>query len=141
MTERIFFRLDTLDESTSYEAEQPNTFRVPCDEADANLVSSLCKNGKHMPVLDLDGMDPMTAIERVTELLGLRHFPGRAVPSSTDGHYHLFVDHEMEWQDYSKLLDVLVFEGVIQAKYASASKERQATFVRKPGIYKKKVAA
>lgn len=84
--------------------------------ADANLVSSrLDPEGKlHMPVLDLD-------------------FPASLVPSSTPGHFHLYIDKEMDWKTYERLLKALSDAGVIERGYYKASKARKATYVRIPG--------
>lgn len=89
--------------------------RKQVPELEANLVSSLLDNGKHSPALDID-------------------FEARLVPSSTPGHFHLYLDGlELEWTEYRTLLIALAQAGVIQHGYASACIDRGATFLRPPG--------
>lgn len=97
--------------------------RVSCDPQDAQVVSSEIKESSlHSPVLDID-------------------FPARLVPSSTPGHFHLYLDGlSMTWQDYEKLLNSLAAAGVVQEGYVYASIARKATAVRVPGCKKEPVA-
>lgn len=82
------------------------------------VVTSLRGNGKHAPVLDID-------------------VPARMVPSSTPGKHHLYIDVEMSWEQYERLLHVLADVGIIERGYLGASKERKFTAVRLPWIKKK----
>lgn len=86
---------------------------------DANLISSelVGVEGYHAPVLDID-------------------FEARLVPSTTEGHYHLYLDTAIPWEKYAALLDALAEAGVIEPGYAMASKARGASFVRKPEVKK-----
>ena len=119
---RTFWRVDE-DSLNQYENDaavaQNSDGRTQCDEADANLVSSLTDNGYHMPVIDLD-------------------FSHSYVPSSTAGHGHLYLDSPIEWDVYERLLDALLAAGVIERGFHRLSKLRGATFVRKPGVKKPK---
>jgi hypothetical protein len=91
---------------------------VPEGDPSAVLVSSeLADSDLHAPALDID-------------------FPCRLVPSSTDGHFHLFIDVEMTWDDYERLLAVLADVGVIEPGYHRVSAERRATHLRLPHIRK-----
>lgn len=87
------------------------------DPSHGNLVSSLCSDGMHMPVLDLD-------------------IPHRYEPSSTPGHGHLYLDVPMTWDVCVKLLGALADAGIIEEGFARLSIERGASFVRKPGVHK-----
>lgn len=91
--------------------------------AEANLVSSMCKpativgdvvldDAIHKPALDLD-------------------IDAQLVPRRTPGHHHLYINKELSWTQYSKLLDVLAECGIIEENYASVSKARGMTFLRK----------
>lgn len=71
----------------------------------------------HKPVLDID--------MAVTIL-----------PSSTEGHHHLFIDKEMPWSQYEKLLTVLAEVGIIEKGYLGACKARKHSAVRLPWIKK-----
>lgn len=120
-----------LDQGTEYDRNVAPTTRTSLDGA--NLVSSLVKpevrarrgprmlgapghqEAVHAPVLDLD-------------------FPAHLVPSSTPGHFHLFLDKELPWPVYEKLLRALAEAGIIEQGYAEASIKHQASYVRLPGI-------
>lgn len=71
----------------------------------------------HRPVLDLD-------------------IEAKLVPSSTPGHFHLYLDKSMSWEDYCELLYVLAKVGIIEPGYASVSMARGYTAVRLPWIKK-----
>ena len=94
------------------------------DEADgikdAHVITSYDPTtGKHRPILDID-------------------LPAALIPSSTPGHYHLYIDKPMEWRHYEDLLDALSAVGIIEEGYASASCDREYTSVRLPWIKKNK---
>lgn len=72
---------------------------------------------KHKPVLDID-------------------LPVIVVPSSTPGHHHLFIDKEMTWENYEKLLKVLAEVGIIEEGYLGAALMRGHTAVRLQGVTK-----
>lgn len=69
--------------------------------------------GTHKPVLDID-------------------FPVKVVPSSTEGHFHLFIDREMDWDTYVDLLVALQDAGILEEGYVHASIDRGFTGVRPP---------
>jgi hypothetical protein len=88
------------------------------DIAEANLISSRLTSGLHAPVLDID-------------------FHARLIPSSTPGHFHLYLDDlAITWPVYARLLLALADAGVIEHGYAAASIDREQTMVRKPGVSK-----
>lgn len=76
----------------------------------------------HRPVLDLD-------------------FEAELVPSSTPGHYHLYLDRLLTKANYMKLLVALADAGIIQQGFADASIERGASSARLPWIKKDDWAA
>lgn len=92
---------------------------VPSNEKTGNLVGSLTEFGMHMPVLDID-------------------YSASLVPSSTEGHFHLYLEKPMTWPVYKKLLEALAEAGVIQEGFKDWSLERSQSFVRKPGVTKEK---
>lgn len=101
--------------------------RVAVDTAEqANLVGSLTKTGLHAPVLDID-------------------YPARLVPSSTLGHYHLYLDVEIPWGKYALALWALSTAGLIERGFFRAAMARRMTFARlrpsKPKAAKEGVAA
>lgn len=90
------------------------------DEAEvitSNSKAETWRGVMHRPVLDID-------------------FPAALLPSSTPGHYHLFLDKKMSWQQYSRLLNVLSEVGIIEDGYADASNNREFSSVRLPWVKK-----
>lgn len=68
-------------------------------------------------------------------------YEAQLVPSSTPGHYHLFLDKVMPWPTYEKLLKALAEAGIIQWGFYEGAVKRKATSVRLPWIKKGDVAA
>src|SRR5256885_2546643 len=71
----------------------------------------------HLPVIDID-------------------LPVYAVPSTTPGHSHLYIDKLLVWDDYVKLLLVLADVGIVEPGFVSASESRGFTSVRLPWVRK-----
>lgn len=88
-------------------------------EPGANVVASTIENSDslHTLMLDLD-------------------VPATLVPSSTEGHSHLYIDVPVDWPKYQKVLEALADAGVLEPGYVSASIERQHTALRLPGVKK-----
>jgi hypothetical protein len=118
-TTRRFFKADLQKETPDYK----NPPKEMVQEKDANLIGSLVRgkigdfNSIHMPVLDID-------------------FPAELIPSSTPGHFHLYLNKEVQWDKYYRLLQGLAEAGIIEEGYMRAAHHHGGTFVRKPGIKK-----
>ena len=67
----------------------------------------------HRPVLDLD----MNAA---------------LIPSATPGHFHLYIDKLIPWENYDKLLRVMADCGILEQGYVDASIERGYSSARLP---------
>lgn len=80
---------------------------------EASLLTSEVGDDRHVIALDLD-------------------LPAALVPSTTEGHYHLYIDKELTWTEYKKLLLAMAEAGVIEDGYAMASIQRRATHLRTP---------
>lgn len=91
--------------------------RTPAEIDDAEVVSSEIGAGRHAPVLDID-------------------VPAFLIPSSTEGHSHLYIDVPMSWRRYKRILRALAKAGVVEPGYVKASIRRKHTAVRVP--WKKK---
>ncbi len=91
--------------------------RQPCLKDEANLLSSLCHDGKHRLVLDFD-------------------FPARWVPSTTPGNGHLYIDKPMTWAEATKLMNVMKEVGLLQSGFVKAALVRKATHVRPEWVKK-----
>lgn len=96
--------------------------KIPDEAADietAELISSLSPTGMHRPLLDID-------------------FPAVVIPSTTPGHGHLYIDKELSWKDYKKLLNLFADLGIIEHGYRGASLARGYSALRLPWIKKEK---
>lgn len=96
--------------------------RIPDEASDigsAELIASVTTKGTHRPLLDID-------------------FPAVVIPSSTPGHGHLYIDKEMPWKDYQKLLNLFAELGIIENGYRGASLARGYSALRLPWIKKNK---
>jgi hypothetical protein len=112
---------DQLDkEARDYSAEKQNV--EPAVAGEANLIGSLVqglpedyahRGSLHLPVLDID-------------------FPAHLIPSATPGHYHLYLDRPVLWDDYKNLLAALSRCGIIEHGYYRAAVADGQTFVRIP---------
>lgn len=94
--------------------------RWPVDEdfpETANLVASLTDKGTHMPIIDLD-------------------FPHVYMPSTSNGHAHLYLDVEMSRFKLYLLLATLAFCGIIEKEHFIWTLRRGATFMRKSDVIK-----
>lgn len=94
--------------------------RQVCPEDEATLVSSKMfgvDDNYHMPVLDID-------------------YKATLVESSTPGHYHLYLNHWVKWEDYKKLLKAMERCGLLQPGFVNNSIKRGASFARLPGVKK-----
>lgn len=100
----------------NYKGKQP--LKKPSKHRPANLVSSLCEDGKHRPALDID-------------------VPCELIPSSTEGHHHLyFPTVSLSWKQYQKLLTVLAECGIIEEGYKVMSIKAEQSMLRLPGVKK-----
>ena len=92
------------------------------DLGEVNIVGSLINDesgpARHAIVLDLD-------------------VPAYLVPSSTPGHSHLYIDVEIEEQDYWDLIHRLADLGVVEQGWYYSGLNKGYTAVRLPWIKKK----
>lgn len=75
------------------------------------------EQGRHTVMLDLD-------------------CPAALIPSSTPGHWHLYIARQLTWRDYAKLLTVLGEVGILEPGFVNASLKRKQTFLRMPWVRK-----
>lgn len=107
MGNRKFFRTT---EVGGYYTNRREEITEVCRE-EANLASSLCDDGNHLPVIDLD-------------------FPARLVPSRTPGHYHLYLDMPLSWAKYQRLLRALLAADLIGNDFYDLAMKHKQTFAR-----------
>lgn len=84
---------------------------APAETAD--LVCSDVGDGMHMPLIDFD-------------------LPVQLVPSGTPGHFHLYIDKAIEWEDYKAILRSMAEAGIVQWGFFEATVERGFGSVRHP---------
>lgn len=89
------------------------------DRTLATYVSSRLRAGSrmHSPILDLD-------------------IPAALVASTTPGHFHLYLDVEMNWNAYRRLLKALAKAGVVEESWAKASIQSGQSLLRPPWLLK-----
>lgn len=122
LLERKRFQHDTLeDQSGSWggveEMVAGDTEGQLREDPLGNLTSSSTKYpNTHMPVLDFD-------------------FPCRLIPSRTKGHWHLYIDMQVNWPALRNVLLALADAKIIQKGYADACIERRMTLVRTEGTF------
>jgi hypothetical protein len=125
----------------------------------ANLVLSLCDDGYHRPAIDVDyPCEIVTTFGRQTLAVDTSVPPWSAysyrvnrgiittdledfgevelVPSTTPGHFHVYGDNAMTWNQYHRLLSQLKGKSIIGRRYYDLSIERGFTALRKPGVKK-----
>ncbi len=89
----------------------------PSTKEEANLISSETDAGCHLPVLDID-------------------YSAELIPSTTPGHFHLYLNKPVSWEKYENVLKALSEAGLIEEGFYRNSVKRQATYVRPVGIKK-----
>jgi len=62
--------------------------------------------------------------------------PAKLIPSSTEGHFHLYLETEMVWEDYLSLMRSMVEAGLLEKGWVDMSERRKMAMLRKPGIKK-----
>lgn len=117
--DRPTYKCDDLEMTTGYGNRHTakEQVRIPAEPEEANLVGSLINQDIHLPVFDID-------------------YGARLIPSSTEGHYHLYLDRPCKWRDYRRVLKAMAKAGLIQKGFADHSIRRKEAFVRKPGVKK-----
>jgi hypothetical protein len=113
LLQRTHWYLANLDTGDGYSNRAPV---APGDKPyQYNLIGSSLPNGMHAPAIDID-------------------LPCKLYPSRTPGHFHLYIDKEMTWEQYEKILEALTDARVVQRGYYEASKKHRQSFLRAPGI-------
>lgn len=66
-------------------------------------------------------------------------FPVKAIPSSTPGHTHLYIDKEVDWEQVENVLQALAAAGIVEQGYADACQDQGFTTLRLPWVKKEGV--
>ena len=100
-----------------YECNDRNRYATT-DLDKAHVTTSMVAGSEmHKVVLDID-------------------MPAVLLESSTPGHHHLYIDHEMTWENYKRLLNVMAEVGLLEPGYVGASETRKHTALRLPWVRK-----
>lgn len=99
-------------DADDYDAEEGGPARGDIETANC-WSSRIGDSENHCPFIDID-------------------MPVKVVPSSTPGHYHLYIDHPVPWPKYLALLEAMVDAGIVQPGYLRASRARGFTSLRLP---------
>jgi hypothetical protein len=89
--------------------------RAHLDEADVISSRDAVHEGMHYPAIDLD-------------------LPVYLVPSSTPGHSHLYIDKQVTWDQYEKILWALAEAGIVEKPFYEAAQGAEATMLRLPWV-------
>lgn len=126
LRDRVLINVEGIDDGVEedYDGERRRA-EVVDKLADANVITSkeaaYANGGEesdfHKIVLDLD-------------------VPATLVPSSTGGHFHLYIDYDLHWDDYVELLEVLAKIELVEEGYVEASKREGYTSARLPWVRK-----
>lgn len=117
---QILRRVSVLN-GNNYDGSTDISREIVAEVKNANIITSeVAGTHDHKPVLDID--------------LGCK-----LIPSTNVGHYHLYIDKQMSWDKYKKLLEALKDGGIIEPGYYQAALARKYTGVRLPWIRKKDV--
>ncbi|HTK59570.1 MAG TPA: hypothetical protein VL283_00020 [Candidatus Baltobacteraceae bacterium] len=58
--------------------------------------------------------------------------PATLVPSSTEGHFHLYLETETGWQPYLQLMRAMADAGLLEAGWVDMNERRKMAMLRKP---------
>lgn len=116
---RKYFLKKLVENTDAYGGKTAMEKTIECEEGKANLISSRLNvdENLHAPAIDID-------------------VPCRLVRSSTEGHFHLYIDVPMTWTKYLKLLEALHDAGVVESGYLQCARRDKQSLLRKPGITK-----
>ena len=78
----------------------------------------------------------MPAGELLSEAVFRLRCPAVLVPSSTDGHFHLYLETEIGWDAYVRLLRAMAEAGLLETGWVELSERRKMAMLRKPGVRK-----
>lgn len=98
--------IDELDKTKDIDEANAITSRISGDEGE-----------RHKLILDID-------------------FPVQAIPSTTPGHFHLYIDKAIDWKSLLAVIEALANAGLVEQGYADACRDQKFTTVRLPWVKK-----
>lgn len=112
---RLTFYSEAVDDISKW----PSPVEPEPNSNKANLVGSLCADGSHMPALDID-------------------LPCELIPSTTKGHFHLYIDKPMSFMVYKKLVQAFIDAGIVEPNIMKYMELNGMTTLRPSHVKKKK---
>lgn len=126
LRDRVLINVEGIDDGVEDDYDGRRRVATVVDRlAEANVITSKEKSTHgqedsddfHKIILDLD-------------------VPATLIPSSTEGHFHLYIDYDLHWDDYVELLEALAKTGLLEEGYVEASKREGYTSARLPWVRK-----
>ncbi|MDR6868746.1 hypothetical protein J2Y69_003370 [Microbacterium resistens] len=121
----VLERIANIDTNEDYSEDWQRD--VVTDPADATVITS--------KIADQDPALLGTPEELHKVILDI-DLPAQLIPSTTPGHFHLYIDKEVPWRRLETLLYALADAGVIEKGYEGASVARGHTAARLPWVKK-----
>lgn len=104
---------------------------------DANLLGSKLSLNTDDDPFDNGGTFPIKTIEVHFPVIDI-DIPCAWVPSTTEGHGHLYINQALDWESYLKLLTTMAEVGLVETGFVEAAKKRGQTYVRPAWVKKDK---
>ncbi|AWY04876.1 hypothetical protein PBI_FLOOF_39 [Microbacterium phage Floof] len=123
----VLERVVNIDTNEDY--SEPWQRDIVTDPADATVITSV--------IADQDPTLRGTPDELHKIILDI-DLPAQLIPSTTPGHFHLYIDKELPWHRLEPLLHALSDAGLVEEGYVGASVARQHTAARLPWVKKAK---
>jgi hypothetical protein len=122
---QMYAQVETFGTSDSPDDPRGNsgseTLTADLSDPGVNLITSATADNVLLqkPILDID-------------------FPAWLLPSTTPGHFHLYIDHAVPKDKYMAMVKAMAEAGIVQEGYAGAAERRGYTGVRLPWVKKEK---
>jgi hypothetical protein len=126
---KVDFNMTAQVANMDLDYEEPEGARVVVDDPEvANVISSRLHPDEERKFRNVRG-------GWHTIVLDINH-PAALVPSTTEGHFHFYIDVPLQWDVYCRLMAAMSDAGVLEPGYVDASINRGASFLRLPGVKK-----
>lgn len=135
--ERVAFYLDKLDETKEYSENYRSDPAMKLGIENANLVSSLSlKDNKNNTIFNFEEGNVKDYDDLIHYPVVDMDYPVYAVPSKTPGHTHLYIEKQLTWGQYRKLLFTMCDIGLIQKGWYNSAMKYKASMLRKESYQK-----
>jgi hypothetical protein len=108
---------ETVEQNDDYGHKVKTEVRKEVPAAQANLVGSKVNDNIHLPLFDID-------------------YNASLHPSTTPGHYHLYLNKPITWRKYKRVIKAMAKAGLVQDGFCKYTIQRKQAFLRPPGVKK-----